>query len=493
MKNIKQYLLEIEEAENSQQRIAKKIDRLNNQLVEQILRNSNISYNSAITSFIKRATKVQKVGYWIHDTRKKLFMGTKNCYAFFEADESKQYLSEEEFFGLIHKDDVDEIYRSYTEALEKGIESGSSYRIKTFKAQIKYVLSHFTPKYDSKGNLYQVNGVLFELLDDSENYIFSQFFSDKSINNNIGVGFWEFNPDKEVEVWSKGLLNIIGAENDVTEPVNDRVFDYIYREDKEFVSNLIKKNNDSCKDYQLTFRINTLDSKIKTVFSQVKNILDPEGNLIKRIGTVFDISEIYKYDNRNNINKAKYYNILNSIDAYFLLGSYDGDIHLDYVSPQLQESQLINTDHDDTTLDKLFSKVDVTEKFDLVQINRETFDNKKDKNIQITFENNGKHIEAVEFVRILNSDETDKNKSVKFIMQFIVIRGVNKDIDLVKAPFCEDFQCVLDELKLEINKMDELSNLLQSFESISSAEKQLTSDIIESTKEVKLLMEKLNS
>jgi hypothetical protein len=242
---------------------------------------------------LKNTKRINKIGYWVHDIKKKMFMGTRELLQFLGIDSKRDSLTEEYYFSLIHKDDAQRVLKSYSQDIRAHEDRASAYRFVNGRSEVKYVLSHFSTKYDDEDNPIQVSGVIFEIIQNDDEYIQTDFMAKNGIiRANMGVGFWELDPHNNKEYWSSSLYDIIETNPEDCPPEISSLEKLM---DKNSISKSlpkIKEYNAHNLDYEITFKIKTFQGSGKIVFSQVHNLVDAEGKLIKRYGLIYDVTKI---------------------------------------------------------------------------------------------------------------------------------------------------------------------------------------------------------
>ena len=293
MKEIREYLTELEKTNNDIINLKFHQAKTYQTLIDRIMLNCQTDIHPDVLIYLNKMKRINKIGYWVHDIKKKLFMGTRELLQFMGTDPKREFFSEEEFFNLIHKDDVERIYQSYSKDILAHGDRASAYRIITPKSELKYVVSNFSTKYDDKGNPLQVTGVIFEIPQtDDDNHHAGFVDKNEIISANMGVGFWEYDPENESEYWSSSLYDIIEATPETCPPEIsslEKLMEpgYLSESLKE-----IKDKNERNIDYELTFKIITLSGNEKIIFSQVHHLIDIKGNLVKRYGLIYDVTKI---------------------------------------------------------------------------------------------------------------------------------------------------------------------------------------------------------
>ncbi|MBI9030808.1 PAS domain-containing protein [bacterium] len=293
MKEIREFLTELEKINTGIIDLKFQQMKTYQALIDRIMINCKTDIHPDVLAHLNKVKKVQKVGYWVHDIRKKLFMATRELLHFIGTDSKQESFSENAFFNLIHKDDLPRIMISYPEDLQAHKERASAYRIINLRSELKYVLSHFTCKYDDQNQPIQATGIIFEIPQDD--IVIPEClpeYHSAIIASNMGVGFWEFDPKTNREYWSSSLYEIIESTPEKTPPHISSLEKLIHRNHLAPSIDLINERNNNKIDYELTFKIKTLQGNEKIVFSQVHHLVDSEGNLIKRYGLIYDVSKM---------------------------------------------------------------------------------------------------------------------------------------------------------------------------------------------------------
>ena len=293
MKEIKDYLTELERINNDISNLEFQQSKAYLTLIDRIMHNCRTDIHPEVLSHLSKVQKINKIGYWVHDIRRKLFMGTRELLQFLGADPKMESFSEEDFFALIHKDDLDRIMQSYSKDIYAHEDRSSAYRMISLKSELKYVISHFSCKYDKDGNPIQATGVIFEIPQTENKSKDSQSTLKKDIiTANMGVGFWEYTPNVTTEYWSTSLYDIIETSPEESSPVLATIEKLITSEDSSELSQYIEHKNSTNSDYEVTFKIKTFKGNFKILFSQVHHLVDSNGQLIKRYGLVYDVTKM---------------------------------------------------------------------------------------------------------------------------------------------------------------------------------------------------------
>lgn len=101
------------------------------------------------------------------------------------------------------------------------------------------------------------------------------------------MGIWERHlPTGEVR-WSEQMQRIYG----IAQPSTAQIIDIIHPDDRASFTKRMEVATDPSKVYELDYRIVMPDGSIKHIWSRAQPVVDRQGKLIKRFGTVQDITE----------------------------------------------------------------------------------------------------------------------------------------------------------------------------------------------------------
>jgi PAS domain-containing protein len=293
MKEIKEYLNELDKIRIELASLQYQQEKTYQTLIDSIMINCRTDVHPLVIEHLNRTKWIRKVGYWVHDVNKKIFMGTRELLQFMGANPMQETFTEEDFFSLIHKDDLDRITQSYSQDIFAHADRASAYRIINLNSQLKYVISHFSCKYDEDDKPNQVTGILFEIpQSDTEHYYKPVESNNDIIRFNMGVGFWEYNPNNNQEYWSASLYDIIETSPQECPPSLASLKGLISESYlSKSIDTIIEKNNANI-DYEIAFMIKTFKGKEKYLFSQVHHLVDFDGKLVKRYGLIYDITKM---------------------------------------------------------------------------------------------------------------------------------------------------------------------------------------------------------
>lgn len=293
MKEIREYLTELEKISTDIINLKYAQNKTYQTLIDRIMFNCRTDVHPLVLAHLHKVKKINKIGYWVHDIKQKLFMATRELLQFLGKDPKQESFSEEDFFNLIHPDDLPRIVKSYAQDVFTYQDRSSAYRMITSKDEVKFVVSHFSTKYNIEGDPIQVTGIIFEIpqTEGSNDYTLKTN-RNEVISANMNVGFWEYDPISDREYWSSSLYSIIEATASECDSEINTLKSLIQPSNSKESLKIIEDNNTLNKDYDLTLKITTFKGNEKLVFCQIHHLIDSNGELIKRYGLVYDVTKI---------------------------------------------------------------------------------------------------------------------------------------------------------------------------------------------------------
>ena len=104
------------------------------------------------------------------------------------------------------------------------------------------------------------------------------------------LGNWNQDLIKKEITWSNQIYEIFGIESSY-EIAFDTIYDFAHPDDKELLKTVFNESVKEKKAYSLEYRIVLNDDSIRWVLEQAECVCDSNGNVIKVIGIVQDITE----------------------------------------------------------------------------------------------------------------------------------------------------------------------------------------------------------
>jgi PAS domain S-box-containing protein len=116
---------------------------------------------------------------------------------------------------------------------------------------------------------------------------------DRSLNEAQQIarlGSWELNAASDKRIWSKELYRIFGLDPQEFVPTHESILNYIHPDDRENIDRMFKKTLENKVPLNYDFRFIRPDGEEHFAHTSGEAIFDDNGNFVKLIGTVQDIT-----------------------------------------------------------------------------------------------------------------------------------------------------------------------------------------------------------
>jgi diguanylate cyclase (GGDEF)-like protein/PAS domain S-box-containing protein len=105
------------------------------------------------------------------------------------------------------------------------------------------------------------------------------------------IGHWELNFSTNELFWSKEVYSILGLDFQELNPTYETFLKYIHPDDVELVDSSYKKSIEQKSGYHITHRIIRKNGDIGFVEERCEHEFDIDGNILRSIGTIHDITK----------------------------------------------------------------------------------------------------------------------------------------------------------------------------------------------------------
>ena len=110
------------------------------------------------------------------------------------------------------------------------------------------------------------------------------------------IGHWELDLESNTLYWSDEVYRIFGLEPQEFDATYESFLEHIHPDDHDLVNNAYTNSVANKSSYHIGHRVLTKDNKLKYVEEKCIHKYDEDGNVIKSIGTVHDITQRVEYE-----------------------------------------------------------------------------------------------------------------------------------------------------------------------------------------------------
>ena len=145
-------------------------------------------------------------------------------------------------------------------------------------------------KWNNLDKKNETNDLIKHLLESQENLEEAQKLSN--------IGHWELDLVNNSLYWSDEVYRIFGLEPQEFGATYESFLTHIHPDDHELVNSAYTNSLESKSSYNIIHRVLTKQDEIKYVEERCTHKLDSEGNVVKSIGTVHDITQRIQYEKK---------------------------------------------------------------------------------------------------------------------------------------------------------------------------------------------------
>lgn len=246
------------------------------------------------------AERMSHTGHWQRDLITNTYIFSDELYRIFGIDEGVRLITHELLHEKFHPDDR----RRISDFTEKKLKAGEDYsfeaRILKDDASITYIEAYVQVVCDSSGSPVIANGIMRDVteLKEHERKLEQGEFQLKRAEEIAGAGNWIMDLETGSYICSDNFYKICGLEPDSTEANFETIMSATHPEDLERINSIIEESMKTGSDYEFENRLIMPDGSIKFVRSKGTYIKNKEGRPIKSVGTLLDITEYKKTEER---------------------------------------------------------------------------------------------------------------------------------------------------------------------------------------------------
>ncbi|MDC0535308.1 ATP-binding protein [Francisellaceae bacterium] len=150
--------------------------------------------------------------------------------------------------------------------------------------------------------LYLLMGLVFSVLLSISIRIWQISNQNNSLLNEASkvaqIGFWEYDQNTQEIYWSDGVYKIFGIEPGSIKVTYNGFFTFIPEEYRNAVEQEFKNSVSEKRDYFITHEIITKNNKVKYVEGRGKHTFNANGDLIKSVGSIYDVTIKYSSEKK---------------------------------------------------------------------------------------------------------------------------------------------------------------------------------------------------
>ncbi len=247
-------------------------------------------------------------------------------------------------YDLVDKKLADEYSSIDKLALESNEPIKSFGEMKLYDGRNNLIVETFKTKlFDAEGNLVGILGVgrdLTEITGATKALLESERKL-KEAQHFAKMGNWELNFKTNTLIWSEEIFKIFEIDKSIFKATYEAFINAIHPDDRELVDTLYTNSLKTKKAYEVTHRLLMPDGRIKYVQEKGTSYFDENGEPIRSIGTVQDISEIHQVQQALKDREQILSSILDTVGNGIFLINVDGDDEFEFLTVNKMMSKII--------------------------------------------------------------------------------------------------------------------------------------------------------
>jgi len=258
--------------------------------------------------------QMAKLGYWSYNIKTKKPDRPDQIFTILGID----YNDRESFYNdhkaPIHEEDWEKFDRAVKDCIEEGRPFDIVLRVIHSDGSLHYINSQGFPRFDNYDQIVELFGISQDITErvEVENELRKNERRYKKAQQMGNVGNWEYHIKTDYFWGSDQAKRMYGFDPEKEEFKANQVYEYVADVDRQRVKqamvDLITKN----KEYNIEFEIHPKDgSKPRTIKSKAELEKDNEGNPLKIIGVVQEITRQRRIERIIRENEEKYRSIYN--------------------------------------------------------------------------------------------------------------------------------------------------------------------------------------
>ncbi|OLP20144.1 hypothetical protein BST81_01540 [Leptolyngbya sp. 'hensonii'] len=200
----------------------------------------------------------------------------------------------EEWSSRIHPDDRDRVMQAVADHFAHQTPFyQEEYRVQRKDGTYIWVLDRGQALWDEAGKPVRMAGSESDITDrkQAEAQLRQNAAHLAAAQRIANLGSWEFDLKTQEVIWSAEVFRIFGRDPELGSPTYEEVNRSIHPDDRSYHQQVVQQAIVTPQSYELEFRAVRPDGSLRHLQARGEPILNPEGQLIRLVGTILDITD----------------------------------------------------------------------------------------------------------------------------------------------------------------------------------------------------------
>lgn len=270
---------------------------------------------------LHESQRMAKLGHWELNHVNGNLDWSDETYKTFCIDPATNKPSYDLFLNVIHVEDKERVNKAFTESVRNKTPYDIVFKI-VANDKIRVVHAKCETSYDNDGNPFRSIGLQQDIteLQEKDQKLLKQDVLLRETQRIAKLGYWELDLVDDTLAWSDEIYRIFCLDATSSTPSYELFINIIHPEDRERVDTAFSESLKNKTPYNIIHRIVT-DEGVKIVHEQCETSYDGDGNPLRALGLVQDITERV-----NNLDELRLAATMFKAHAGILITETDGTI-----------------------------------------------------------------------------------------------------------------------------------------------------------------------
>lgn len=290
------------------------------------------------TMFRQLAENIHEVFFLISPDWQKLYYISPAYSDAWGQDHKILYKDAMAWFEMVHPADREQVQADMQQKITDDFRQPAfrEYRIVRPDKHVRWILARVYPIRDKRGRVYRIAGIAEDVTErrNAEHAVLESRARLSEAQRIAHIGSWELNFTNNTLYWSEEIYRIFAVEPGAFAASYEAFVEFVHPEDRESVTQAFTVAVKNKTPYDVVHRLLLKDSSIKYVHEQCETYYDEQGNPLRAVGTVQDITRQYMAEAALVRSKAEFEAIFNAISDLVVYA--DTERRIVMVNPAVQ-------------------------------------------------------------------------------------------------------------------------------------------------------------